>query len=49
MSGDRHVKMKYLVELAGVSPGLVRRYVSMPSSLVGDRDLFSAQEGFASG
>jgi hypothetical protein len=45
MSSDRLVTMKYLADLAGVNPGLVRRYVKMLRSLVGDSDLFSAQEG----
>jgi hypothetical protein len=42
---DRLVTMKYLADLAGVNPGLVRKYVRILHSLVGDSDLFSAQEG----
>ncbi len=38
--------MKYLADVAGVNPGLVRRYVALLRSLVGDSDLFTAQEGF---
>jgi hypothetical protein len=47
MSSDRSVTMKYLAEIAGVNPSLVRKYVRVLRSLVGDSDLFSAQEGFA--
>ena len=36
--------MKYLADVAGVNPGLVRKYVAILRSLVGDYDLFSAQE-----
>ena len=37
--------MKYLADIAGINPGLVRKYVAVLRSLVGDYDLFSAQEG----
>ena len=47
MNSDRSVTMKYLAELAGVNPGLVRKYVSVLRSFIGDYDLFSPQEGFA--
>ena len=36
--------MKYLAELAGVNVNTVRRYVAVLRSLVGDCDLFSAQD-----
>jgi len=39
--------MRYFADLAGVNPGLVRKYVRILRSLVGDNDLFCAQEGFA--
>ena len=45
MSDTSQITMKYLAELAGVSPKLVRRYVATLRSLVADYDLFSAQEG----
>jgi len=45
MSSHRLVTMKYLAELAGVSPGLVRSNVRALRSLLEDHDLFSAQEG----
>ncbi len=44
MSSDRPVTMKYLADIAGVNPGLVRKYVGVLRSLVGDYDLFSAQD-----
>ncbi len=44
MSDNRVVTMKDLADLAGVSPGLVRKYVSQIRALVGDSDLFSAQD-----
>jgi len=47
MSTGKLVTMKYLADLAGVNPGLVRKYVRMLRSLVGASDPFSAQEGFA--
>ena len=37
--------MKYLADVAGVNPGLVRKYVVVLRSLAGDRDLSSVQEG----
>ena len=46
MSSGRLITMKYLADVAGVNPGLVRKYVRVLRSLVGDTDLFSAQEGF---
>jgi predicted DNA-binding transcriptional regulator YafY len=47
MSDSSTVTMKYLAELAGVSPKLVRRYVAVLRSLVADYDLRSAQEGYS--
>ncbi len=44
MSG-KAITMKYLADIAGVNPGLVRKYVAALRSLVGDSDVFSAQEG----
>ena len=37
--------MKYLADVAGVNPGLVRKYVSVLQSLIGDSNLLSAQQG----
>ena len=45
MKHGQLVTMKYLADVAGVNPGLVRKYVAILRSLVGDYDLFSAQEG----
>ncbi|MDG6913703.1 MAG: hypothetical protein JRN34_05025 [Nitrososphaerota archaeon] len=44
MSNSKLVTMKYLADVAGVNPGLVRKYVKALSSLVGDCGLFSAQD-----
>ena len=44
MNTDRLVTMKYLADLAGVSPGLVGRYAKVLRSMIGDTDLFSAQD-----
>lgn len=44
MSDGNLVTMKYLAEVAGVNPGLARKYVAVLRSLVGDCDLISAQE-----
>lgn len=49
MSSDRMVTMKYLAEVAGVNPRLVRKCVAVLRSLAGDGDLFSAQEGSTDG
>jgi hypothetical protein len=46
MSERSPVTMKYLAELAGVSPKLVRKYVAELRSLEADYDRLSAQEGF---
>ena len=45
MKHGQPVTMKYLADVAAVNPGLVRKYVAVLRSLVGDCDLFSAQEG----
>jgi hypothetical protein len=45
MDDSSPVTMKYLAELAGVSPKLVRRYVAVLRPLAADYDMFSAQEG----
>ena len=37
--------MKYLADVAGVNAALVRKYVRLLRSVVGDCDLFGAQEG----
>ena len=42
---ERLVTMKYLAELAGINPGLVRKYVKALRSLVGDYELSGIQEG----
>ena len=42
------ITMKYLADLAGVNPGLVRKFVALLRALVGDSDLFGAQEGYRS-
>ena len=39
MNSEKPVTMKYLAEVAGVNPGLVRKYVALLRSLVGDYDL----------
>jgi len=44
MSDQRLVTMKYLAELAGVNPALVRRCAKLLRSLVGDSDL-ATREG----
>ena len=45
MKHGQPVTMKYLAEVAGVNPGLVRKYAALLRALVGDPDLFGAQEG----
>ena len=44
MDSGRPITMKHLADVAGVNAGLVRRYVRLLRSMIGDCDLFSAQE-----
>ena len=44
MDSGRPVTMKYLADMAGVNVGLVRKYVRLLRSMIGDYDLFSGQE-----
>ncbi|MDG6988272.1 MAG: hypothetical protein JRN21_02990 [Nitrososphaerota archaeon] len=45
MRSQKAVTMKYLADIAGINPGLVRKYVKALRELVGDY-LPAAQEGF---
>ena len=45
MKHGHPVTMKYLADVAGVNPGLVRKYVAILRSFVGDYDSFSGHEG----
>lgn len=45
MSSDKPVTMKYLADVAGVSPGLVRRYAALFRSLVSDPDVPTSPVG----
>ena len=44
MDSGRPITMEYLADVAGVNAGLVRRYVWLLRSMIGDCDLFSGQE-----
>ena len=45
MKHGQRMTMRYLAEVAGVNPGLVRKYVALLRLLLGDSELLGAQEG----